>query len=47
VKLAEFFQTTRREVVEGFLHPVSTIREVKPFDQVENAAVIASTSLDA
>ena len=46
VKFAEFFQTTRREVVVRFLRPVSTIREVKPFNEVENTAVVSASSFD-
>jgi hypothetical protein len=46
VTLTEFFQTTRGEVVERLLRPVSSIREVKPFDKVKNAAVISASSLD-
>jgi hypothetical protein len=46
VKLTEFFQTAQGEVVEGLLRPVSTIREVKPFDEVENTTVVSAPSFD-
>jgi hypothetical protein len=47
VKLPEFVQSARGEVVVRLLRPISTFRVlVKPFDEVENTAVVTASSLD-
>jgi hypothetical protein len=46
VKLPEFVQTARGEVVVWLLGPITTFRVVKPFDKVEDAAVVSASSFD-
>jgi hypothetical protein len=46
VKLPEFVQSAQGEVVVRLLRPILTFRVVKPFDEVENAAIVATPSLD-
>jgi hypothetical protein len=46
VKLSEFVQSARGEVVVRPLRPVSTFQIIKPLDKVEDATVVAAPSLD-
>jgi len=46
MKFPEFFQTSFREVVVGFLRPVFAFRIVEPFDEVKNSFVISPAALD-
>jgi hypothetical protein len=47
VKLPEFVQSARREVVIWLLCPIPTFRIVKPLDEVKDSAIITAPSLDA
>ena len=47
VKLPEFVQSARGEVVVRLLCQIPTFRIVEPFDEVENPAIITAPSLDA